>query len=115
MSSLSMLLGNYVSHDCIPSTRTNKEVVNESLKQLANKALEYSANGSMIATSHSDQQIRFWDSDTLSEKYTMQCSANITIMAFSRRKELMATCDSFNCMNIIKMWPPRKVNDFAHS
>ena len=55
MSSLSMLLGNYVSHDCIPSTRTNKEVVNESLKQLANKALEYSANGSMIATSHSDQ------------------------------------------------------------
>ena len=115
MSSLSMMLGNYVSHDCVPSIGTNKAITNDTSKPVLNRTLEYNANGTILATSHSDAQIRFWDSDTLAEKYTMPCSANVTIMAYSRRKELMAACDSYNCMNIIKMWPPRKVNDFAHS
>ena len=90
-------------------------VVSEPSSQLSTKTLEYNANGTVIATSHSDQQIRFWDSDTLHEKYSLHCSANISVMAFSRRKELMAACDIYNCLNIIKLWPPRKVNNFAHT
>ena len=45
----------------------------------------------------------------------MQCSANTSVMAFSKRKDLMVACDAFNSMNVIKMWPPRKINDFSHS
>ena len=45
----------------------------------------------------------------------MHCSSNVSSMAFSKRKDLMVTCDNFNSMNVIKLWPPRKVNDFSHS
>ena len=71
-SNFSMLIGNYVSTDFVPSTRSNQMVISESNRTSLAKTLEYNANGTMIATSHSDQQIRFWDTDNLQEKYTMQ-------------------------------------------
>ena len=113
--SMSMLLSGYVSSDFVPTSRIMHEQVTESGKTALVKGLEFSANGQVIATAHSDQCVRFWDSDSLLEKYTMHCSSNVSTMVFSKRRDLMVTCDNFNSMNVIKLWPPRKVNEHSHS
>ena len=53
--SMSMLIGNYVSTDFIPTTRIMQESIIESGKTALVKALEFNSNGQIVATSHSDQ------------------------------------------------------------
>ena len=59
--------------------------------------------------------IKFWDTDgTISEKYQYNLTSSVTQITFSRRREIMATSDNQNQLNIYSMWPPRKEHSYYH-
>lgn len=67
-----------------------------------------------MVTGHQNQLIKFWKSDTLTEKYTYNVPSAITQIGFTKRREIMGTSDNANQLNIYSMWPPSKQHSIYH-
>ena len=92
--SVTMLSGrNWVTKDEIPNRRENRVNVSETSKA---QVMSFAPNGSMMATGHQNNTIQFWDTDSsmATLKYSYSASSPITQIAFSGRRELMATSDN---------------------
>ena len=95
----------YVTSDIKPTIKLQTVDISESSKA---QVLEFSPNGSMLATGHVDKSIKFWDCDlSLSQKYSLSVSSEVTQITFSNRGK-MATSDNLNQLNIYSMWPPMR-------
>ena len=94
MNGMSILHGaGFVGRDAQPNRRERTENVSVVSKA---QVMEFTPNGSIVATAHQNSSIKFWDSDMLFEKYAYNVASSLTQISFSPRRELMATSDNLN-------------------